>query len=278
MALALTAVVIAFLSWWIATGAVILLVRRKVPHALYLILPASALAIAGMGTLFAVAGMTSVAAVYTAFFAALLIWAFHEVTFLLGHVTGPRRLPCPPGAKGRLRFQLAFAAVRDHELGLFLTAAALIVIFAGAANPFGWMLFALMWVMRLMTKLNVFLGAPNAVSDILPERMDYLTSYFRTDRVHPFFIVSVVAITALFTVCVFMAASAVVPGAIVGWSLLATFAFLGLIEHLFLVLPVRDAALWGWAVGKGGGGFIKPARQKPSTQDNNKKTAAPVLS
>ena len=276
MALALTACLIAFLAWWLSTGAVILLVRARVPHVIYLLLPTGALAVAGAVVLFAVAGSETAAAAYAAFFGALAIWAFHEVSFLVGHVTGPRRLPCPPEARGRHRFRLAFAAVRDHELGLFLTAAALIVLFAGVANPFGWMLFALMWAMRLLTKLNVFLGAPNAVSDILPERMGYLASYFRTDRVHPFFIVSVFAITALFTACVFMAATASVPGATVGWSLLATFAFLGLVEHLFLVLPVRDAALWSWAVGKGGGGFFKPLRRPSSNRD--KKTAAPVLS
>jgi hypothetical protein len=36
----------------------------------------------------------------------------------------------------------------------------------------------------------------------------------------------------------------------VKWTLLASFAALALIEHLFLVLPVRDSALWGWAMEK----------------------------
>ncbi|WP_306119751.1 MULTISPECIES: putative photosynthetic complex assembly protein PuhE [unclassified Roseitalea] len=272
---ALAAVVFAVLAWWLSTGAVIVIARVRVAHWLYVVGPAAALGIAGLIVLFVTADAVSAVAVYGAFVAALAIWAFHEITFLLGHVVGPRREPCPPDAQGKDRFRLAFAAVRDHELALFATAAVLVVLFAGATNPFGWLIFALMWLMRLMTKLNVFLGAPNAISEILPRRMDYLTSYFRTDRVHAFFIVSVAAITCLFTVCVYMAATAVSPGMIAGWSLVATFAFLGLVEHLFLVLPIRDSALWGWAVGRG-----ETARfaETDASNTKDKKAAAPALS
>ena len=74
---------------------------------------------------------------------------------------------------------------------------------------------------------------------------------------HPFFIVSVTIITGLLTACVYLAASATTPAMVTGWSLMAAFAFLGLVEHLFLVLPVRDAALWGWAMGVNQKGLLK---------------------
>lgn len=281
MGLALTAFV-AVTAWWLATGAVIMVARRPVPDPLYMLIPASALGVAGVAIALATASSLSVAAVYGAFFAALMIWAFHEISFLTGHVTGPRKTALPVGTRGSDRFRLAWAAVRDHELALFLTGAALAVVLWGAVNPFCWMVFALMWIMRLMTKLNVFLGAPNAVSEILPARMAYLTSYFRTDRVHAFFIVSVVIVTALLTVSVYMAIVSGHPAAITGWSLMATFAFLGLVEHLFLVLPVRDAALWGWATGRTGSGFIRrgqgAANHLQSSQEDGRvaKSAAPV--
>lgn len=275
MSVALTAVMVAVLAWWIATGAVIVAARASLGHPLYVLMPSVALAVAGLATLFFIADMVTVAAVYGAFFSALAIWALHEVTFLLGYVTGPRKATCSPDSVGWPRFREAFAAIRDHELALFLTSLLLVVLFFGAANPFGWAIYALMWFMRLLTKFNVFLGAPNAVSDILPERMAYLTSYFRTDRTHPFFIMSVMVITGLFTACCYMAATVGEPALVAGWSLMATFAFLGLIEHLFLVLPVRDAALWSWAVGAGHGpGFLKKRGSEDQRRITTKKEQA----
>ena len=32
------------------------------------------------------------------------------------------------------------------------------------------------------------------------------------------------------------------------WSLLTGLALLGVLEHLFLVIPLRDSALWRWAM------------------------------
>ncbi|MCR9123725.1 MAG: putative photosynthetic complex assembly protein PuhE [Phyllobacteriaceae bacterium] len=282
MGLALAAFAVAVTAWWLATGAVIVAARRPAPDPLYMLIPASALGVAGVAIALATASDLSVASVYGAFFGALMVWAFHEISFLTGHLTGPRKTALPAGTSGGHRFRLAWAAVRDHELALFLTGAMLAVVLWGAANPFGWMVFALMWIMRLLTKLNVFLGAPNAVSEILPARMAYLTSYFRTDRVHAFFIVSVVIVTGLMTASGYMAIVADDPAAITGWSLMAAFAFLGLVEHLFLVLPVRDAALWGWATGSTGSGFIRRgqgvAKQLQSSQEDGRvaKRAAPV--
>ena len=37
-------------------------------------------------------------------------------------------------------------------------------------------------------------------------------------------------------------------GLSIGASLLAALAALGALEHVFLLLPVRDGALWGWAL------------------------------
>ncbi|WP_369406361.1 DUF3623 family protein [Oceaniradius stylonematis] len=99
---------------------------------------------------------------------------------------------------------------------------------------------------------------------------------------HAFFIVSVVIVTGLLTASVYMAATSADPAAITGWSLMAAFAFLGLVEHLFLVLPVRDAALWSWATGRTGSGFIRrgqgAAKQLQSSQEDGRvaKSAAPA--
>ena len=102
--------------------------------------------------------------------------------------------------------------------------------------------------MRISAKLNIFLGAPNAVSALMPHRLAYMTSYFRTDRLHPFFGISVLATTVLFAALCYGAYVADDAPARVAALLLSAFAGLALIEHLFLALPVRDEALWSWAL------------------------------
>ena len=43
--------------------------------------------------------------------------------------------------------------------------------------------FALLWVMRLGAKLTIFSGAPELSTNMIPERLSYMKSYFRHDRV-----------------------------------------------------------------------------------------------
>lgn len=241
------AIIVAIIAWWVSTGLVIMIVRGLGGRALALTI-ASVVAIVGAIGMWASRDVFTQVGVYHGFFAALALWAFHEVTFLTGTIVGPRRTGVDPNVDGAARFRAAFMAIRDHEVALFVTGLLLIGIFVGFENPTGWLTYGLLWLMRVSTKLNVFYGAPNAISEILPERLSYLTSYFRTDRIHPVFIASVALITTLMTMFAFFAAQST-GGAAVLWTLLATFAALALLEHLFLVLPIRDAALWWWAVG-----------------------------
>lgn len=246
---ALTAIIIAVSAWWISTGLVIMVVRGFGGRSVALMI-SSIVALFGLALLWEARHETTQLAIYKGFFGALALWAWHEVSFLTGLIVGPRRVGIAPEVEGAERFYKAFLAVRDHELALFGTGLLLVIVFAGYANPAGWLTYMLLWAMRLSTKLNVFLGAPNAVSEILPKHLSYLTSYFRTDRTHSIFIISVALATMLMTIFAFNAAHAI-GGQAVLWTLLATFAALALLEHLFLVLPVRDAALWWWAVAEG---------------------------
>ncbi len=61
----------------------------------------------------------------------------------------------------------------------------------------------------------------------------------------------------LFAIVVIGASRAVETQSVVGHTLLATIMALAIIEHLILVLPVTDTALWRWAVGRTG--HDKPA-------------------
>jgi putative photosynthetic complex assembly protein 2 len=78
--------------------------------------------------------------------------------------------------------------------------------------------------------------------------MRYLASYFKTSRVTPWFgvfalLVSVTAGGLLYQ------GLAMPPGsfAAVGYLLLAGLAWLAVFEHVALVMPIPDDALWYWA-------------------------------
>ena len=44
--------------------------------------------------------MPAPAAAYAGFAAAIVIWGWHEMSFLMGAVAGPNRAECPPDATG----------------------------------------------------------------------------------------------------------------------------------------------------------------------------------
>ncbi|MBC7506942.1 MAG: DUF3623 family protein, partial [Sandarakinorhabdus sp.] len=97
--------------WFVATGFVLWLDRlpsRTWPASLVGATVASGFA---MGGIIATAPETSPAAAYAAFACALVLWGWHELSFLMGFVTGPNRGACPADARGWRRFRLAAATL-----------------------------------------------------------------------------------------------------------------------------------------------------------------------
>ena len=186
-------------------------------------------------------------AAYASFTAAFIIWGWHELSFLTGTVTGPRRDPLPEGARGWTRLKLSAATVIHHELALATTLIILAIVSRGHPNAAGFAAFAVLFAMRLSTKFNIFLGVPNFSSEMLPPQLAYLKSYFRQRSFNALMPVSLIASIAL-TYWLGSNALAVTGDAAIGWSLLTGLALLGVIEHLFLVLPIGDTALWRWAI------------------------------
>ena len=101
--------------------------------------------------------------------------------------------------------------------------------------------------MRVSAKLNIFLGVPNLTVDFLPVQLGYLKSYFRVAVFNPLFPVSV-AVGTLAALLLGEAAGVAASGAAVGFTMLSALVALGTLEHWFLVLPMKDAALWRWAM------------------------------
>ena len=204
-------------------------------------------ALFGVGIIAAAAGSTTLTATYASFIATFAVWGWHELGFLTGTTTGPRRAPCPEDARGWTRFRMSAATVIHHEIALVATLALLLVLTWGSANPTGAYAFAILFGMRLSTKLNIFLGVPNFSTDILPPQLGYLKSYFRKA---PFNALMPASLALGIGATAWLARTALAShgDAAVQWSLLTGLALLGVIEHLFLVLPLRDSALWRWAM------------------------------
>lgn len=241
------ALLYALFAWWFSTGLVLFLVLRR-PRAraaslvgAALLFPACvvALARADGGT-----GGT-----YLAFTAALVLWGTIETSFLSGAVTGPRTAPCPPGARGLTRFRCALGAILWHELALLATGGIVWAATAGTANRFGALTFAVLWVMRLSAKLNLYFGVPVLNDAALPAPVAHLRTYFRRAPASPFFPASLAGATLL--ACLF-ASRAVATGAPAqtGHALVAALVSLAILEHAFMVVPLPVDRLWRWSSGR----------------------------
>jgi len=250
-------VLYALFVWWFSTGLILYLDRRGRRTFRWSVLAATAALGAAVYGLVLSREAANVGGAYAAFSCALVVWGWHEMTFLMGLVTGPRRAASRPDSRGWRRFAEAASTLIYHEIALALTAVGLVALTWGAANQVGTWTFLILWGMRLSAKLNAFLGVPNMTEDFLPEHLAYLKTYFRKKPINALFPLSVTAGTLLGGLLVAQAAA---PGAdafaTAGNMLLAALTALAVLEHWFLVLPLPDAALWRWALPRPAG---KPA-------------------
>ena len=235
----------ALFVWWFGTGVV--LFADKLPRSAHRAAMAFAtvLAVAAIYALAVTAEERTLSAALIAFTATVVIWGWHELSFLVGWLTGPRKTPCPEGATGWRRFVYAAGTLIHHEIAIAVTGLALWLWLADAANPVALWTYLILWAMRLSAKLNLFLGAPNVAEEFLPEEMYYLTTYFSKRPMNGLFPIAVTVGTLLTAA---MAVTAVQIGGFEGaaLALAATLTGLGTLEHWFLVLPFREAALWRW--------------------------------
>lgn len=238
----------AVLMWFIGTAAIVWLDSRPRATFGFSLGVAGVLALAALGYVHLIAGDGSRGGAYAGFAAAILIWGWHEMSFLMGFVAGPNRAECPVGARGWARFSAATATVIHHELAIAATAIALFAATWGGANQTAPLTFLLLFVMRLSAKFNLYLGVPNLSDEVFPEHLAYLKSYFHKAWMNALFPFSILLGLAL-AACGWVAASAAMPGsgAAASGMMLAGLAALAVIEHIFLVLPLRDARLWQWA-------------------------------
>lgn len=240
-------VLFAVFVWWFSTGLILLLDGLPRTTFRWSLVVSSTLAAAALIALQCTADDGGIAAAYCAFTCALLVWGWHELSFLTGWITGPRRHAAAPGARGWRRFVQATQVVLWHELGIAAAGVLIVGLTWGGVNQVGTWTFAVLWAMRTSAKLNLFLGVRNLSEELLPPQLAYLESYFRRRPLNPFFPVSVTASTAVAAMLVLAALDAP-PAAAAGLMLVASMLSLGIVEHWLLVLPLPVTALWRWAM------------------------------
>ncbi len=246
---AVLAIVFTLFVWWFSTGAVLYLVGK--PSQTFGVSMLAATAAAGLALfgLSVTSGEQTVASAFCAFSCGLLVWAWHELSFLTGFVTGSRTTECPKDLGGWPRFTAATQTLIYHEIAIALTAAAIVYITWDAPNQFGLWTFLVLWIARLSAKFNVFLGVPNLSEEFLAPHLKYLASYFSRRPMNLLFPISV-TLSTLATAAFVMAAATdtATDFETAGWTLLATMAALAVIEHWFLVVPLPATALWSWGL------------------------------
>ena len=245
-----TAFAYALFIWWFSTGLVFFVVLRRPAATRWALIGAAILYPLCLAALARTAAVSSLTATYAAFTAAIVLWGTQEVAFLTGAVTGPRPLACPAGASGLRRFRYAVAAILWHELALAGTGLGVLAATWGQPTQAGALAYAVLWTMRVSSKLNLFFGVPNLNDSIMPAPIAHLRSYFRRAPVNDFFPVAVLLAVAVGAGLVLMAIDpAAEAPSTVGYALAASLLGLAILEHLFMLVSLPFEKLWRWGTG-----------------------------
>lgn len=239
---------VALFIWWLGTGIVMLL--DGLPRTTFRVSLGVMTLIAG-GALVCIARSAadvSAAGAYAAFTCSVLVWAWHELAFLTGWLTGPRQRACSAPGHGPTRFREAVQAILWHELAIIAMGAVIVGITWHGSNQVAAWTFALLWIMRLSAKLNLFLGVRNHGEEFLPPHLLYLGSYFRRRRMNALLPLSLVGGAGVVGLLIETALHTGAAGTRTGCLLLASLLVLALLEHLMMVLPLSPAMLWRWAL------------------------------
>ncbi len=242
------AVLMTVFAWWFSTGLILILVR--LPRRFHTML----LAVFGFIAITATVGILNsaktqgIGEIYCGFICALIVWGWHEASFLMGIVTGPLPTPCPADAKGWRRFYFATATLIYHEVALFCTLLLLAIATLKSPNQIALWTFLVLFLMRLSSKLNIFLGVPNLTDEFFPDHLAHLKSYLPKRAMNPLMPISILAcFGALYWQWSSLKNIAENSPPALALVIVLTLTSLGLIEHIFMITPLPDAVLWRWA-------------------------------
>ncbi len=233
----------ALLIWWLGTGIVLFIARLPARTYRISLAMGAMMALAAIAVIVATAETVSAGGAYFAFTAAIVIWGFVELTFLTGLILGTDRAEACPAAAGWARFSHAVSAIIHHELALVAGGAVILIASYGQLNQVALWTYAILWLMRLSAKLNLFLGVPNLHDELLPRRLSHLRGHFRRGPMNPFLPASI--ILPLFAAG-YLVMAATGSFATTAGALMAALLALAALEHVFMLLPLPVMNLWNW--------------------------------
>ncbi len=241
------AILVAVAGWWFFTGLILWSVHVVKGRQPFIFALATLLFLVGLFLVPSISALNSVTGVVLSFTLAIVLWGWLEMAYLMNIITGVHHMPCPKNATLTSRFRLGLGTCLYHELGVVFTGALIVSLAeAGAMSVIFWT-YSTLWMMRWSAKLNLVLGVRNYNRDWLPSDLQYVDSYIRRKPMNGLFPLSLVVAVSV-TVRVFLLSldPRPIPEQI-GLTLVATLLALGVLEHLFLMLPLGEGRLWGWA-------------------------------
>jgi putative photosynthetic complex assembly protein 2 len=238
----------ALLMWWLSTGFILFLNHLHPGTYRWSLSIVSLMVVGALIGIRSGSVETSQVAAFVGFAQALIIWAWLEMSYFMGLVTGPRKRPCPPDAFGWRRFHLALQTSLYHELAVIACGALIIGLSWGAPNQVAAGTFVTLWLMRWSAKLNLFLGVPNVNTEWFPRPLQFLCSYMPVRPMNLLFPFAVSAATIAVGLLFFAAGSTADAFLRTAYALVGSLLALAVLEHWFLVLPLRDSRLWNWAL------------------------------
>ncbi len=242
-------VVFVIVAWWASTGAVLWLARGLDKQMNFRLIGMTVLCALGFAGVMVASAESGLWTVYLAFISAIAIWAWVEFTLLSGMITGNRAEACPEDISEWKRFRLAFHTIAHHEYALVMMLTSLAFLDTNIGSGMAIKTFALLWVLRLGAKLTMFSGAPELSTNMMPERLTYMTTYFRHDRISAAFWLSLGFCGVFFAAGLYALLNVNYEVTIQAQVImLTTLVGLAIVEHLFMVLPVPDSKLWSWAM------------------------------
>ena len=253
---------IALVSWWFGTGIILLLVR--IPKQWFAVARGfwSLISIPALFCCYQSMQENSNANAYIGFISTIILWGWHELTFLTGWISGSRKQSLDPNLNTWNRFKQSVQVIWHHELALFLNLMLLLGMQTGHPNHTAICTFTLLWLMRLSSKLNLFFGVPQVGEQYLPSQLAYMGSYFRKSAVGLFFYFTMSLSVLTWVGLVWQAHEGQV--AITShWVLLASLLGLAIVEHILMMIPLSLERVWGWAL-----------KNEPSLENENPSTSS----
>ena len=241
------AMLVALTGWWFSTGIILWLVHRPGGWHTAVFAMSTLCMIAAFIGIPVLASAATPFNVVVSFCLTLVLWGWLEMGYLLGFVTGPRKEPCPEGVSTGRRINLGLRTCLWHELVLLAMIALLIALTWAQVNQVALWTFAVLWLMRWSSKLNLVLGVRNYNHSWLPSQLSYVDSYIPRRAMNGLFPWSLAAGVVASFLLLRAAAGAEDLGLMIALTLSGALAALGTLEHLFLMLPLGDASLWVWA-------------------------------